>query len=98
MPARTSKPFAVALVAVLLVSGCSGGVKKAATPSPTASSTPSPTSSPVPVFDPLTGLAPRSTAPLVAVKVDNAVLARPFQAGLGRAALVYEELVEGGST
>lgn len=69
---------------------------------PTASSTPSPavvaSKPPVPVLDLLTGTSPRSTGPLVGFKVDNALLARPYQTGLGRAAIVYEELVEGGST
>jgi hypothetical protein len=53
--------------------------------------------SPTPSGDWLTGQE-KSAAPLVAVKIDNAVLARPFHAGIGRAAIVYEELVEGGST
>ncbi len=34
----------------------------------------------------------------MAIKVDNAPLAWPYQTGLGRAAIVYQELVEGGST
>jgi hypothetical protein len=34
----------------------------------------------------------------VAVKIDNAPLARPFQKGIGRASVVYQELVEGGLT
>ncbi|MGB8651552.1 MAG: DUF3048 domain-containing protein [Mycobacteriales bacterium] len=93
-------PLAALLTAGLLAA-CSGGThqKVQASPSPTASPTASPTRAPAgrPV-DFLTGTAPRSTAPLVGVKVDNAVLARPYQTGLGRAAIVYEELVEGGST
>jgi hypothetical protein len=36
--------------------------------------------------------------PIVAVKVDNGGLARPYQRGLTQAAIVYQELVEGGST
>lgn len=48
--------------------------------------------------DPLTGLALRAPGPIVAVKIDNAVLARPYQRGLRQAAVVYQELVEGGST
>jgi hypothetical protein len=52
----------------------------------------------VSTIDLLTGTTPRSKGPLVAVKVDNAVLARPYQRGLRSAALVYQELVEGGST
>jgi hypothetical protein len=34
----------------------------------------------------------------VVVKVDNGALARPYQRGLGRAAIVYQELVESGET
>jgi hypothetical protein len=36
--------------------------------------------------------------PVVAVKVDNAPLARKYQRGLKQAAIVYQELVEGGLT
>ncbi len=76
----------------------------AVTPSTTAAPTtatapPAATSEPVP--DPvsqLTGLAPQPADPLVAVKIDNAPLARPFQKGLGEAAVVYVELVEAGTT
>ena len=95
---------AAALVTVLAVTACSGGGdKKAAapspTPSPTPSATPSPTPSPTPAAaDLLTGLAPRRTAPVVAIKVDNSLLARPYQRGLREASVVYQELVEGGST
>lgn len=84
------------------LTACSGGekaVRAAAAPSPvptSASPTPVPTKA-VPV-DPLTGLAPRPTGPVVVVKVDNAPLARPFHRGLGNAELVYQELVEGGAT
>lgn len=46
---------------------------------------------------PLTGLAPRNV-PLVVIKVDNATTARPFQRGLNHAAVVYQELVESGTT
>ncbi len=92
----------VATVLVVLttfaVAGCSHGDNRArvapsTSPSPTLSATPSPTSA----GDPLTGGAPVS-GPVVGVKVDNAVLARPFQRGLTQAAIVYQELVEGGST
>jgi hypothetical protein len=50
-----------------------------------------------PALNPLTGLAP-GRAPLVVVKVDNATVARPYQRGLGHAAVVYQELVESGTT
>lgn len=93
---------AAVLVTLLALTACSGGDKEASpspTPSPTPSATPSPTPSPTPApVDLLTGLTPRRTAPVVAVKVDNSVLARPYQRGLREASVVYQELVEGGST
>ncbi|MDX6200206.1 MAG: hypothetical protein QOJ79_3357 [Actinomycetota bacterium] len=49
-------------------------------------------------MDPLTGEAPRPTGSVVVVKVDNGGLARPYQRGLGAAAIVYQELVEAGET
>lgn len=86
--------------AVALASGCSGG--HGARPSASPSVTPTPTPSPTPTGlaltgDPLTGQG-LVAGPVVAVKVDNADLARPFQRGLDQAAIVYQELVEGGST
>ena len=73
------KALALPLAAAALLAGCSGGGDKVAatgspSPSPTASPTPSPT--PAVVGDPLTGLA-LVRGPVVAVKVDNASLARP---------------------
>lgn len=90
--------FGLALVS-LVTAGCSGGTPVASptpspTPSPTASPTPSPTPAPV---DPLTGLD-LVPGPVVAVKIDNGVLARPYHRGLRHAAVVYQELVEGGLT
>ena len=82
----------------LLASACGGGSDAAApTPSPSASATASPSPTVVAV-DPLTGLAPKPTTPVVVVKVDNVRIARPFQRGLDKAAIVYEELVESGET
>jgi hypothetical protein len=98
MPARTSKPVVAALVSVLLATACSGGGDKKATPSPTPSKSPTPTVSPTPTTDPLTGLARRSTAPLVGIKIDNGGLARQYHTGLDRAAIMYQEIVEGGAT
>lgn len=91
------------LLCVTLLSACSAHASPKATPTATPSATASPTASPTPrptvsTVDLLTGTAPRHTGPLVAVKVDNALLARPFQRGLTSAAVVYQELVEGGST
>jgi hypothetical protein len=88
----------------LLAAGCGGSAHAdkvpAPTPSPVASSAaPSPAASPKAVaVNPLTGLAPRSTAPVVILKVDNESLAWPYQRGLDRASIVYQELMEGGST
>jgi hypothetical protein len=102
LPRPSAHPLtAVLLVAALvaLLAGC-GDSDEDATPSPTpsasASSSPTPTASPAP-RDPLTGLA-LVRGPVVAVKVDNSVLARPYHRGLEQAAVVYQELVEGGAT
>jgi hypothetical protein len=101
---RTKAPLAVLSAACLLAACSGGGGRSAAAPSQTPSPTASPTATAIvikpvaAVLDPLTGTAPASKGKLVGIKVDNAVLARPYQTGLGRAAVVYEELVEGGST
>ncbi len=97
---RTVAALAVATSLTCALAGCSGGSSTAApTATPTPSVTPSPTPSPTPApVDLLTGTAPRRTAPVVAVKVDNSILARPYQRGLKQAAVVYQELVEGGAT
>ena len=87
-------------VALSAVAACSGShkvaVKPAAQSTPSASPSPSPSPKPV-AKDPLTGLAAVG-GPVVAVKIDNAPLARPYQKGLDRASIVYQELVEGGLT
>ena len=67
------------------------------TPSP-ESPTPTPTSSPAFAGDPLTGADVKGPGPVVAIKVDNERLARPYQRGLDRAAVIYQELMEGGAT
>jgi hypothetical protein len=95
-----SKALVVTVAAAAaLLAACSGSGKPTASPSPTPSPTVSPTPSPTPtpVLDPLTGLA-LVRGPVVAVKVDNAPLARPYQRGMRQAAVVYQELVEGGLT
>jgi hypothetical protein len=96
-----------ALALAALVAGCGSTERQAAAPSPTASASKPPTAAPttaaptptkaVPA-SPLTGTRPAPTAPLVALKVDNSPLARPFHKGLDRASLVYQEIMEGGST
>lgn len=69
------------------------------TPAPARAPAPSPIRSPSPVpVSPLTGQMTAASAPVVVVKVDNGVLARRYHRGLGEAALVYQELVEGGAT
>ena len=92
------------LLTVALAASCSNGKKPEAQPTPSASSpsaTPSPTPSPSPtkppLLSPLTGKRVAKLLPVIAVKVDNAVLARP-QWGLDQADVVYEEAVEGRTT
>lgn len=95
-----SKALLLSVATATLLAGCSGGSSKhTASPSPTPSATPSPTPSPTlgPSGNPLTGLAP-VPGPVVAIKIDNGGLARPYQRGMTQAAIVYQELVEGGST
>lgn len=95
---RRPVPASALLVAVLMTASCSGGSGSSADKKPSSTPTPVVTTSAAPTTDPLTGLSTLSTAPLVGVKVDNGMLAWPYQRGLGRAAVVYEELVEGGAT
>ncbi len=94
--------LALSLSLALAATACSGGKETAlASPSPSPSLSPSPSASPSPsvaAVNPLTGLAPKPTAPVVVVKVDNAGIARPYQRGLDEASIVYEELVESGET
>lgn len=93
---------AVLAALALVASGCSSDKKPAAQPTPSATSaTPSPTPSPSPakkpLLSPLTGKPVDRLRPVVAVKIDNALLARP-QWGLERADVVYEEAVEARTT
>ncbi|MDQ1748308.1 MAG: hypothetical protein QOD07_2571 [Frankiaceae bacterium] len=102
-------PVAAAILGLGGLAGlaaCGGGhhPKAVASPSVTAPSpTATPTSTPVaaPVTCPLTGLAPGRGQdphrPALAVKIDNVDVSRP-QAGIGKADVVVEELVEGGLT
>lgn len=78
-------------------------VQSRATAAPAISVVKPTTAAPKPVVltgpaSPLTGTRPAPTAPLVALKVDNSPLARPYHRGLDRAAVVYQELMEGGSS
>jgi hypothetical protein len=98
----TPRRTAALLATLALVAGCSSGKPKAhpTTPPPTtASPTPSPTPKPTvpPLRSPFTGLPVAKLRPVLALKVDNAPLARP-QTGLDKADIVYEEAVEGRTT
>jgi hypothetical protein len=90
-PPATSAPSATASVAA------------SATPSVAPSSAAPTTKAPAkhrsgPSPDPLDGGSVRPKGPIVVIKVDNSVSARPLQKGLSKAAIVYQELVEGGDT
>lgn len=103
-----NRPLVPLLLLAAALAGCSSSPTHRAVPAPTVSSTAptkasaaKPPAAPVDPFatvDPLTGAGPKRTGPVVAIKVDNETLARPYQRGLDRAALVYQELMEGGST
>lgn len=94
--------LSAAVVAAALLAGCSSEAKPNAAPTsapPSPSATATPTASPTPdgLRSPFTGLPVDELKPVVVVKVDNAVLARP-QWGLDLADVVYEEPVEGRTT
>ncbi len=48
--------------------------------------------------DPLTGQGKVPQGSVVALKIDNSPLARPYHRGLDHASLIYQELMEGGSS
>ncbi len=99
---RGRAAVALACSAALLAACGGGAAEPAAQPSPSAkpsaSPTPAPTKPAVPNINPFTGQAPLPKSAVVAVKIDNSPLARPYLRGLGEAALVYQELMEGGAT
>ena len=83
-----SSAVAVTVVAVgagLILSSPSARHQPAARPSPSASASPSVSG---PLLSPFTGEPVRSLGPVLAVKIDNIVYARP-QTGLTRADIVY---------
>jgi hypothetical protein len=57
-----------------------------------------PTTAAASKVSPFTGTAPMPVSNVVAVKIDNSPLARPYFRGLGEASLMYQELMEGGAT
>jgi len=100
----------VLAAAITGVALASGGDKKplaaassSATPTPTPSPTPTPTPTPTPkptpkpAINPLTGLGPIPSGPVIAVKIEDTADARP-QVNLDKADIVYIEQVEGGLT
>ncbi|MGI8537497.1 MAG: DUF3048 domain-containing protein [Mycobacteriales bacterium] len=95
---------AVAVLAVgVLLAGCGSQATPAAEPPPSPSAPlpppppPPPPPAPAPT-DPLTGGAAVPPGPVIALKIDNSPLARPFHRGLGEADLIYQEVMEGGAT
>lgn len=97
-PRRAAGTLSAALVMVVTAAcGGGGGADKATT----GSTGPAEVTTTVPPVFPLTGLPAtdpgRANRPALAVKVDNAPVARP-QSGLDVADVVYEEIVEGGAT
>lgn len=91
-----------ALAASLVLAACSSAPEEAPSPSPeptTEASSPSPSPTPDDAF-PLTGVTtddPLDDQPVVAVKIENTPSAYPL-AGIDRADVVYEQIVEGGVT
>ncbi len=86
-------------LAGLLLSACSSPAHKDAAPLEKPTTT---TSTTPPPDCPLTGApAPNGSVPqrpALAVKIDNYPAARPHQAGMDKADIVFEEPVEGGIT
>ena len=93
--------FALLAASATVATACGSAHHKVVTTAPVVSPTVSPTPTASPDLCPLTGVAAKPgeqihRAPL-AVKIDNIDLARP-QAGIDKADVVVEELVEGGLT
>lgn len=93
------------LLSAALLAGCGGDpAPVAAPPSAPPSTVPSPARpsvvpAPKPArTDPLTGRAKVPTGSVVAVKIDNSPLARRYHRGLDQASVIYQELMEGGSS
>jgi hypothetical protein len=103
-PSRPARTAAAVLCSALLLAACGGAsaepIAQPASPSPSAS--PSPALPPAPpspaAVNPLTGTGPVPTGNVVAMKIDNSPLARPYVRGLDEAALMYQEMMEGGAT
>ena len=98
--APRTRAAAALVCAVALLAACGGAsAEPVAQPSASPSTSPSPTQAPKPpAVSPFTGTAPLPVSNVVALKIDNSPLARPYFRGLDKAALMYQELMEGGST
>ncbi len=97
---RASSAVALAAVTALALSACSGGDEPGAAPGSGPESQDVAEGMTLSGQWPLTGLPADGTAPdrpVMVVKIDNTGSSSP-QLGLGKADLVIEELVEGGST
>jgi hypothetical protein len=106
--ALTGGGIALATVLAVTLSGCHGE-KKATAPNASASvstssstsATPTPSSSapakPTAKLNPLTGVGPAPTGPILAVKVDDTANGRPSR-GIDQADVIYIEQAEGGLT
>ena len=87
---------AIGIIAGLAVGGAPQPVQHRPPPRPSAPSSPPPEAA-APLLSPFTGEPVTSLGPVIAVKIDNIVFARP-QTGLGAADIVYVIPVEGGLT
>jgi hypothetical protein len=104
-PRRRLRAVTAVLCSAVALAACGGAAAEPTVPSPVPSpsaspapAVPSPTQAAAPQLDPLTGAGPIAQTAVVAVKIDNSPLARPYFRGLGEASLVYQELMEGGAT
>ena len=100
-PSKRDKRGLTAALLIGAVALASCGTSAAAKHAPPTTTAPAPTTTAVPILAPLTGLPVASAAvvarPAVIVKIDNASAAWP-QSGIDQADVVYEEVVEGGTT
>jgi len=104
---RTVAGISLVAVLALTMSGCGGSKKKPAAPATTASSSSSATPTPTPPssppakpaarVNPLTGVGPAPSGPILAVKVDDTANGRPSR-GIDEADVLYIEQAEGGLT
>jgi hypothetical protein len=88
---------AIAAGAVVLTGAKAAGPNPPPARTPTPSATPTPTPSPTQLLSPFTGEPIHKLGPVLAIKIDNIVFARP-QTGLTHADIVYVLPVEGGLT